>query len=108
MSKMNSTGSSLPGVGFSSRSMAGRVPSSWLVMYASTAAGRGDFLMCEKEEMAGAEIVDGNGGAKFLEIGGEEDRGVGGFALVLDTPSVVCTVRGVSIGRGVVNAWPLA
>jgi len=61
-------------------------------------AARGDFLLGEKEEKAGEEVVDGDGGTELLEIGGEGGGGVSGFPLVLDTSGVSGAVGGVHVG----------
>src|SRR5260370_38876135 len=41
-----------------------------------------DFVFGEEKEKAGEEVVDGDGGAEFLEVGGEEGGSVGGVRLV--------------------------
>jgi hypothetical protein len=58
---------------------------------------RRDFVFGEEKEKAGEEIVDGDGGAEFLEVGSEGGSGVGRFPLVLDEASVIGAVRGVGV-----------
>jgi hypothetical protein len=41
------------------------------------AAGR-DFVFGEEENEAGEEVVDGDGGGKFLKVAGEGSGSVGG------------------------------
>ncbi len=36
-------------------------------------AARGDFIFGEEEKEAGEEFIDGDGGAEFPEVGGEDD-----------------------------------
>jgi hypothetical protein len=47
-----------------------------------------DFVFGEEKEKAGKEVVDGDGGAEFLEVSSEGGGGVGGLALVLDAVGV--------------------
>jgi len=60
------------------------------------AAGR-DFVFREEEKKAGEEVVDGDGGAEFLEVGSEGGGGIGRFPLVLDKTSVIGAARGVRV-----------
>jgi hypothetical protein len=48
----------------------------------SGATGR-DFVFGKKEQKAGQEVIDGNGGTKLLEVGSEGGGGGSGFPLVL-------------------------
>src|SRR6266478_1519488 len=45
-----------------------------------------DFVFGEEKEKAGEEVVDGDGGAEFLEVGGEE----AGFSHLLGHFSFLC------------------
>jgi hypothetical protein len=69
-------GSSL---GLTSRSIAGRGAQELIgdVGKGGGAAGR-DFVFGEEENEAGEEVVDGDGGGKFLKVAGEGSGSVGG------------------------------
>ncbi len=56
-----------------------------------------DSVFGEEKEKAGEEVVDGDGGAEFLEVGGEGGGGVGGLALVLDAGGVIGAERRVRV-----------
>ena len=58
---------------------------------------RRDTILREKKEEAYEKIVDGDGGAEFLEVGGEGGGGVGRSPLVLNRRSVIGAVRGVRV-----------
>ncbi len=59
-----------------------------------SAGSFGSSLGLSSRSIAG---VDGDGGAEFLEVGGEGGGGVGGFALVLLEPGVIGAIRGVRV-----------
>jgi len=58
-------------------------------------AARGDFIFGEEEKEAGEEFIDGNGGAEFLEVGGEDDASFRGVLLILGELGVNGAVRGI-------------
>jgi len=60
-------------------------------------AARGDFIFGEEEKKPSEEFVDGNGGAEFLEVGGEDDGSFRGVLLILGQLGVGGTVRGIEI-----------
>ena len=58
-------------------------------------ATRGDFIFGEEEKKSSEEFVDGDGGAEFLEVGGEGGGGFRGVLLVLGELGMGGTVRGI-------------
>jgi len=60
-------------------------------------AARGNFIFGEEEKKSGEEFVDGNGGAEFLEVGGEDDGSFRGVLLILWELGVDGAVRGIEI-----------
>jgi hypothetical protein len=58
-------------------------------------AARGDFIFGEEEKEAGEEFIDGDGGAEFPEVGGEDGGGFRGVLLILGELGVSGAVRGV-------------
>jgi len=60
------------------------------------AAGR-NLVFREEEKKAGEEIVDGDSGTEFLEVGGEGSGGVDRFSLIFHKPSVIRAVGGVRV-----------
>jgi hypothetical protein len=79
MSKVIWAGALGYSLGLSSRSIAGRVRKKLIgdVGKDGGAAGR-DFVFGEEENEAGEEVVDGDGGGKFLKVAGEGSGSVGG------------------------------
>jgi hypothetical protein len=61
------------------------------------ATGR-DLLFGQEEEKTRKEVIDGDGGAKFLEIGGKRDGGVCAFPHILRELGVHCAKQRVRIG----------
>jgi hypothetical protein len=57
-----------------------------------------NFLFGEKEEKAAEEVVDGDGGTEFPQIGGERGGSVGGFDLVLGEAGMDGAEDGVDVG----------
>jgi len=62
------------------------------------AAGR-NFVFGEEKKKAGEEVVDGEGGAEFFEVGGEGGGG-GRLALIFREAGVAGTEGGVDVGGG--------
>ena len=58
-------------------------------------AARGNSIFGEEEKEAGEEFVDGNGGAEFLEVGGEDGGSFRGVLLILWELGVDGAVRGI-------------
>ena len=58
-------------------------------------AARGDFIFGEEEKEPGEEFIDGDGGAEFPEVGGEDGGGFRGVWLILRELGVSGAVRGV-------------
>jgi len=63
-------------------------------------ATRGDFIFGEEEKEASEKFIDGDGGAEFPEVGGEDGGTFRGVLLILGEMGVSGAVRGVE-GAGV-------
>ena len=60
-------------------------------------APRGDFIFGEEEKKPSEEFVDGDGGAEFLEVGGEDGGSFRRVLLILGELGVSGTVRGIEV-----------
>ena len=58
----------------------------------------GDAISREKKKQAREEIIYGNRGAEFVEIGGEDSSGLSRLALILWEGGVAGAERGIEVG----------